>query len=424
VVEGASNLTTSREGVGYLNRLSETPLASWKRDEVLVVGALYALFLSGRAVRFEEFNCLTLTSTRLLDRMRAIYTMYVEVGAESRLRFEDELFDVAREIRRMSASSVGKKWLRYRWISGITFFKTERVLPSMDSTEDPEAPRNEFAALYAELTNRPLPPDLDEIRMFSDMARAALYKSINNVPVRGHLGAATNWLELLIQEVVASAISATSSDYGMSSSLRDVQRLITPPRHRVHEEMLALTTKDFYTCFVGYDLRRRHGQEVADIVASSCQKRMMFNRWHFIAGNFDGSVPASRHWYYPPLVPDLAVNSDVRRQGHARAHVKYSIRVPGPDMSEPALAINGTDYRGFYDVRVVRMDGSPFEIEDMLRTRRRNMWMGAIFGVLTKYLEATPEDVHFAVEGFQVGQYLDFREPSERRSWAPMTAAI
>ena len=44
----------------------------------------------------------------------------------------------------------------------------------------------------------------------------------------------------------------------------------------------------------------------AQAIAASVQKRMMFNRWHFIPGNVERErVPRTRHWYYPPLVPLL-----------------------------------------------------------------------------------------------------------------------
>src|SRR5207302_84405 len=83
--------------------------------------------------------------------------------------------------------------------------------------------------------------------------------------------------------------------------------------------------------------------------------RMQFNRWHFLAGNFErASVPISRHYFYPPLVPDLTIWSDQRHAGHALAGVRYAVRVPGPPMDRQPLIVGGNSYRGFYDIRLVR----------------------------------------------------------------------
>jgi hypothetical protein len=193
----------------------------------------------------------------------------------------------------------------------------------------------------------------------------------------------------------------------MSSSLRDVGQLVEHDEAALVATIHKLTPADFFTCFVADDFAGRLDAETAHVIATSVQKRMMFNRWHFVPGNLERPlVSKSRHWYYPPLVPDLAEHSDMHRAAHNRARVKFSIRAPGPDMSRPALQIAQQRYRGFYDVRVVRVDGEPFTTEEMLRARRRTLWLEAVYGVLTSYLQSVVAD-RFVIKGFQPGLYLD-----------------
>src|SRR5262249_48606042 len=153
-------------------------------------------------------------------------------------------------------------------------------------------------------------------------------------------------------KTVASAVRVTNADYGMSSSLRDISRLVTYDEQTLVERIHAMNPGHFFTCFVSYNRVDRVGAEQARWIAASGQKRMMLNRWHVIPGNLDRPlVRKSRHWYYPPLIPDIAIHSDMHRAAHNRARVKYSIRAPGPDMSRPPLNIARGLYRGFYDVR-------------------------------------------------------------------------
>src|SRR5262249_24469098 len=96
------------------------------------------------------------------------------------------------------------------------------------------------------------------------------------------------------------------------------------------------------------------------------------------------------------------IHSDVHRAAHARAMVKFSVRAPGPDMSMPPLRIGNQDYRGFYDVRVVRMSGRGYTTEDMLRTRRRTLWLSHVISAIARRRRV--------ISGFRLGDYLDFEK--------------
>jgi hypothetical protein len=80
-------------------------------------------------------------------------------------------------------------------------------------------------------------------------------------------------------------------------------------------------------------------------------------------------------------------------------------------MSRSPLSVNNRQYRGFYDVRVVRMDGDSFTTEDMLRTRRRTLWLEAVYAAIVDDIEKNMS-APWSARGFQIGDYLDLN-PSQ-----------
>jgi hypothetical protein len=418
------NLVDTKGGKGYLPALRDKPLAQWSDDEVLIVMALHALFVAGNAVKFEEFNGCVLSAHGLLTRLATLLDQYRDAGCAVAQDLPDDLLDSAREIRRLSLAGVGKPYLRYRWIYGLTFQKKERILVPTDSTEPADLHVVEFGEQFRRLVSQRDGHEVPEHLFFTQLAGACLARDLAGVPCDAGSEAVTGWVEYLIEQIVASAVNATGADYGMSSSLRDMARLVEYDKDALHATIHSLTPADFYTCFVSRDLRSKYERRHADMIASSVQKRMMFNRWHFIPGNLARElIDPGRHWYYPPLVPDMAIHSDMHRAAHARAQVKYSIRSPGPDMSRPQLRIAGQSYRGFYDIRVVRMDGEQeFTTEDMMRARRRTLWLEAVFSVLVSYLHSSFAQ-GFQVRGFEAGRYLDMNSADGQHEHSQQAAA-
>ncbi|WP_296353144.1 hypothetical protein [Ramlibacter sp.] len=411
LIERYVNLIDDKRNKGFLSALRDKPYDTWDADEVLVVAALHALFLSGRSVRFEEFNGIQLSAHRFLQRLREIGDAYSAAGCGLDVPPELDLFERARTVRQQTFRAVGQPYLRYRWIYGMNFQKSERVLPSMESTESPDAWWQEFKEDYVQLVGDEQPPS-EHVGM-SLLAHACLSRDVAGVPCGLGSDAVNGWLEYLMEKCVASATRATGADYGMSSSLRNIRQLVTYDEKALSDVIHAMTPASFFTCFVSDRLIPRMGADDAAMIASSVQKRMMFNRWHFIPGNLERPlISAKRHWYYPPLIPDIAIHADMHRAAHNKARVKYSVRSPGPDMSRPALTIAGERFRGFYDVRVVRMEGDEFTTDDVLRVRRRTLWLEAVYVALTAYL-MSPGSKQLQVTGFQVGQYLDLGAPKD-----------
>ncbi|KVC59164.1 hypothetical protein [Burkholderia stagnalis] len=407
LIDRFTNLIDSKTGKGHLPRLRELPYAEWSEEDVLIVAALNALFLSGRSVRFEEFNGALLTAQDVVGRLNQLAASYTDAGCEVAVPLDLDLFERAQKIREQTLCAIGKPWLRYRWIYGLNFQKTERILHSAVSTEAHDQWYREFGDDFRQFVSPHgefAPPEYVAMAL---LANAAIARDVAGVPCEAGSAAVTSWIEYLIEKTVASAVLATGSDYGMSSSLRDIGQLVTYDEPTLIDTVHALTPASFFTAYVSHKTIARYGDAESKMIASSVQKRMQFNRWHFIPGNFERPlIRSSRHWYYPPLVPDISSHSDMHRAAHNRARVKYSIRVPGPDMSRPPLNIAGQRYRGFYDVRIVRAEGDEYSTEDMLRVRRRTLWLEALYTALVNYL-MTPDAKRLVVKGFEAGTYLD-----------------
>jgi hypothetical protein len=402
------NLIDTKGGKGFLPQLRALPFAEWSREGVIIVAALHGLFTAGKSVKFEEFNGVDLSATSLVATLRRLAGNYIAAGETLELSEEPDIFELAQEIRRHSLTSMGQPWLRYRRTYGLTFRKTEHFVQPIANSEPDDVYVEEFSDDFARLMGTRPETAIPEHLFFSQLANACLVKDTAGIPCDLGSDATAGWIEFLIEKIVTSAVVATESDYGMSSSLRDMSKLVCYNQQALIDYMHTLTPAEFYTCFVSVGLLETYGKQIADVIASSVQKRMMFNRWHFFPGNFDRDViNASRHWYYPPLVPDIATHSNMHRAAHSRAQVKFAIRAPGPDMSRPALSIANQKYRGFYDVRVVRMDGDrEYTEEDMVRARRRTLWLEAVYRVLVGYLQ-TVASPRFEIKGFQPGKYLD-----------------
>ncbi len=375
-----------RSGPGIITQLRGKSVQDWTATQRLGIASLYALFLSGRSVRFEEFNGKLLTARALLARLQSLGEQYGEgetIDATTCLN----LFDLAESIGQASKKSIGQSWVRYREINGLTYFKTEKVVGKSELSPSAKMIPERIIRLYETWLDKPFDYESGYEKVFADLVDICV---LGQTQVKNTAdNPAKSPIEVIIQEVVTAAVIATQSDYGMSSSIRNPSILLAEKHGLVLQNMLRLQPKDFFTCIVSRaGLESELGERLYTDVYSAVQARMQYNRWHFIAGNFErDEVPENRHYFYPPVLPDIAEWSDQRHGGHIQGGVRYSIRAPGPDMGQQPLMIGDQAYRGFYDVRVVRMDGTPYTLQDMLLTRHCNLWMGVVWRRIVDHCE-------------------------------------
>jgi hypothetical protein len=384
VMERVTNLVSTRKARGLIDDLRQTPVSAWRSSDRLAIAALRALFLSGGSIRFEEFNSIELTAKRLRKSLLRLGTGYSN-ALHAQFEPSTHPFELGRQVGVLARSISGSSWLRYRKVNGITFQKREHCIrvPPSKATE-----RTIQAAFHRLKSSWPCKEIADPRSFFARAAQDAIYVTCRQaqwtVAADAAPAQAGSPLERLIEDVVISAIRATDADYGMSSSLRRPGELFVDEPSSVASVIAALTPKDFFCCIVGSAaLQQRFGPRLSSDVFRAVQARMQFNRWHFIPGNLPRHlVAADRHYFYPPVMPDRAEWVDQFHGGHIRAAVRYSVRSPGPEMVDPPLIISGHQFRGFYDVRVVRIDGPPFTFDDLTVVRCHCAWMGYIWSTI------------------------------------------
>ncbi len=407
VADGNTNLIDTYNTQGLFSVLREKPIAKWTPAQRLALASFWFLFLSGRSVRFEEFNGKQLTACRLYTLLEKLLNYYTNQGDKSDLKttpiLRMGLFELAQAVGAAAQQSVGQPWLRYRQINGLTFLKTEEIAMTPPSSETDRAIPDSLAALYEHWIGKSFNLDLGYEKIFTELADAMIAQSVVAKETRLIESPAHTPLEILIQEIVAAALLVTDADYSMSSSLRDPSVLITEDDENRLSRMLALKTTDFYCCIASRPgLSQQIDRNISEQVYRPVQARMEYNRWHFIPGNFPKtSIPRSRNWFFPPSFPDLAELSDQHHPGHMLSSVKYCVRAPGPDLNLPPLLIGGYPYRGFYDVRVVRMDGVPFNLQEMMIVRHHCLWMGVVWRRIVNQCQSDPSS--FKIIGFEKG---------------------
>ncbi len=375
----AGTNTLTRQGL--LAGLREAPVDDWRPADRLFVVLAYCLFVSGRSVRFEEFNGLQLSATGLraflLDR-HAQYCGALDRGPGSAAGLP--LLELAELVRELMHDVDRSELMRYRRINGLTFVKNERLL-DFPLPRDPRT-MPELVDRHGRL-NLGVSPTGDvraDLRAMTlaavalDATAEARSEPTDPADPAGSVGSAFGdrggAVGELLGAIVLSSIVATDADYGMSSSVRDLSGL-RGARPGSPDGVLALKKGDFFCCCLPHPTRMAEvGDETAPILWRAAQ-RMMYNRWHFAPGEYDrAEIPEKRHYFFPPQVPDIAEHAEHHHGGHVASRVRYTIRAPGAQVWHPPFTVFGHGYRGCYDIRLVRMEGPPFTTAELAEAVR------------------------------------------------------
>ncbi|MFG2223433.1 hypothetical protein [Streptomyces sp. NPDC048644] len=387
----AGSNTLTREG--RLSNLRQRPVETWHRADRLFVVLAHCLFNSGRSVRFEEFNGVQLSATGLRQYLLDRHAHYcAAIGRPPHNPGGMPLLDLADEVRALQSEVDRHSHLmRYRRINGLTFAKNE-YLTDFPQPRDPHAlpeliARHGRAHLGVEPTGRVR----DDLR---SLAVAAILRDAQTAaddgPRAGH-GAVGE----LLAALVLSAVHATDSDYGMSSSVRDLARL-RGAGPGGPDGVLELKKADFLCCCLPHPTRMAgDGDETARILWRAAQ-RMMYNRWHFAPGEFDReAIPEKRHYFFPPQVPDITEHAEHHHGGHTASRVRFSIRAPGAQAWHPPFTVFGHGFRGCYDIRLVRTDRPAYTLRELQEAVRHcslvdELWRTLADGVEHGTLPVSP----------------------------------
>lgn len=385
-----------------LEGLEDQPVASWPRALQLLVFGIWCLCLSGRSIRLEEFCCRQLTATELhkwllqkaAEYMQAeaieIHPTFCRTGFEAMARLVNEL---------RQRCDTGKT-TRFRRMNGLTYVKQERLAPQNFQCEfNRDLPRviSSFMEQELDLAN----VNSDSQAELRRATWAAIEMDNREEELRDHSS-----LERLLESIVLSAAIESRSDYAMSSSLRDLSSLKPAPGKEPQTGPLSLTKDAFFCCALPHpELIAILPKEELSTILRRVAARMEYNRWHFIVGNLDPAyIPANRHYFYPPIIPDISVWSDQQHRGHASVGVRYTVRVPGPPVYAPPLQLWGLSYRGFYDIRLVRQEAPPFSRREMAVAMQHCLYVGAVIETLK---EAWEKGVMPVISGFRPAWYRD-----------------
>ncbi|MHA6757959.1 hypothetical protein [Streptacidiphilus sp. PAMC 29251] len=408
---GTSTLLRDR----LLEDLADEPLDRWSMAERLFVVAVHLLFIAGRSVRFEEFNGRQLSASGLRTWLVSTWRSYAHaVARDIPTDLTGRAFEtLAHEVAELSTEVNMSEWVRFRRISGMTFAKNEVLVP-LPLLERTHAALPEQLVDFAERT---LGMPIERAATGEEAVHRMVLSIMSEQPARS--GAL---LERLLAAVVRAAVVDLDADYGMSSAVRDMRRLGWNERDRT-TSALRLRKPDFFCCALPHP-SRLDGMPTEDVrrILWLVAQRMQYNRWHFVPGNFEREeVPAQRHYFFPPAVPDIAESAELWHGGHVAARVRYSIRAPGSHLWRPPLTVLGNDYRGGYDIRLVRMNGAPFVRNDLWVATRYSGLVDALWRAVAQHAEAAAGSPFPVVTAFdhlwyQEDQWRDITDPLVQRS--------
>ncbi len=372
-----------------LSALASVPLELWSDSDVLMVVCLTLLVRSAGFARIEEANGTQVTTEHvadLLERTRKAYNsisggQQVPPAASTQVAALSDLAEaLARRRQEITAPGVpGAGRVRlYREIHGPLMHKVERVAG---------APASEARRLEAELCAR-----LRDGLPVSGGTLGELGASIE--ASSGWLaephGEFETGLESLVHETVSAATAVFDADFAMSRGMRSLTALIAALREQDWPKIATWDLPHFFCCVVPQPEARRHFSgspaHLAD-TAWSMSARMQYNSWHFLVGNLP-KVPeiASRDYFVPPTIPDIAYYSDQHHHGHVAAKVRFSIRSP------QAVDVLGRKFNGFVDLRLLRCEGLPFDEQDLLAAHNTSSFIA----------KATSRAVALAADGTDI----------------------
>lgn len=330
--------------------MAAAPHAEWGEDERTLVACFHwALQAGGRG---EELNGRQLTPAALAAELRArIASTSALLGEEARDSGSiAELASIARGLR----ERVQRTHFAWRRINGLTFRKTIDWFPRQGAKPRMEnVPRALADAAAARGVDASAFGNVDEfIGAWTD---AAIGED------------AEPGLYAILEIITRSAIEELRSDIGMTRGIRNLGAWQRAMEANDVETASAWPTSEYYCAvFPSAATFARFEDDRPTLlrILNAISRRMEYNSWHYMPGHFDPAVtPPGRHFFFPPRMSDITVWGDMHHPGHVLARVRYSIRAPAP------IVHGGRKFYGMTDLRLMRMSGAPYTVEEMIRAR-------------------------------------------------------
>ena len=360
---GPYNNLLRRPGA-LLERLAETPLKDWLRDEKRFVGCFYWIRQAG--LRGEEFNGLQLTPRTLHEHFDSCFRRYGQLLGPQRQDWPESLPKKAECLFRMR-QEINRDYVTSRWVNGLNFLKAERFIPR-------SAMRQSAADLpfdlreYVETTYG---LQVSSFSNFDELFRACVECACEVRHPSGNR--LMSEIEQLLERITVSAIKAIGSDVGMTRGIRDIGRWQRKVDEQSFSEIGEWPTTDYFCGVFPSAAMKKRLPDPARLakVLTACSVRMQYNSWHYMPGHFPKEF-APHHYYSPPKMADTAIWSDQHHAGHVMAAVRFSIRSPAP------LKYRDRTYFGMVDLRLFRRQGSHFTRKDLCAAMKYTEYIRAV----------------------------------------------
>ena len=336
--------------------LYERPVSTWTDNERELVFCFWWVRqlgwrgeeLNGRQLRVDTLGREIERKRRSYRRLLGLSGCYVPDDGSIQDR-ADELVALR---GRVSASH-----RTIRWIDGLTFYKEEDWLPrSAWEVSVDTIPRPVTLLLRARYGVR-----AHEHGSVAEVFGAAVTRALS-CSVKRCTSLRLQPFEELVFRLVQIAMEATDSDLGMTRGLRDLHAWQRAVREQRFGEMCDWPIAHYF-CGVAASQRYASALGSSAMLAKALiavARRMQFNSWHYMPGHVPAAaVPAGRHFFFPPVMPDRAEWTDQQHDGHVLAGVRFSIRSPAP------LRYAGHDHPGMVDLRLMRSRGTPYTLHDL-----------------------------------------------------------
>lgn len=345
--------------------LEGIPLKEWSDDQAVLVTCLFLLSGSGGNHRIEECNGMQFGLRRVAELFNEKYRLYLETGPgrfagvplESRPADLQVFADQLREAR----SELSKTHLLYRRISGPVLNKRECIVKLSTGVT-----YRESAVLAWLRDNLPVQAkSYDE--MVAELRRDSAWLNSPH-------GDFETGLEDLIYQVVVACTQCFPAHFALSRGFRSLPMLVEAMRRLEWARICSWELPEFFCCVVPSPsaLNFFDGSwEMLVDAAWAMSARMQFNSWHFLAGNLPAISTRARDYFTPPEMPDISNFSDQHHRGHVYNRVRFTIRSPQP------VKVDGQQFNGLVDIRLVRCDGDSFEEQDMLDAHRISRLLAA-----------------------------------------------
>lgn len=382
-------------GNRLLTLLLHKPVDTWISEDKVFVYCVNLLLISGGPARLQEFSGGQLSPDhlgRFFDDKAILYsqTLEEEYPQEwSTKSLQEKAAWVGQKMR-----EVNSRLQRYRVINGLNVRWEERILgerPVIVNEIAKHDLKNRIRSIFGIDTNSKESDKDYWQRVGSEVIKRELAFR-QAIGEDEEMTEKASPLSLLIWSIINAAVEATSSDYGMSSTFRDVHKLITTGP-------LNLDKGDFYCCVVpsSKTVSSQTDDQIVE-TSQSMANRMEYNRWHFIPGDVRrDDIPPKRDWFYPPTIPDIATEVDWHHGGHIDAKVHHSLRIPFP------ITVAGTEYRGACDIRLLRQSGEPYKPDDIKIAKVYSDALSNLQHTVVKYVEETGKPLK--MDGFVTRWY-------------------